>query len=204
MRARSATLPTPGSAIRRGLVQPVLAARLWPLFVLASLLGRGAVAAEIQATESDIKAAFTFNFIKYVTWPDDDDIEEFRVGVVGAEELLEPLRKISSSRQAKGKPIRIIEVADIDDLDRCHVLFVGERDPRSLEELLASIGGKAILTIADTPGYAAKGVGLNFYEDGSHVRFEANLESLEGAQLRCSAQLLQLARIVRAEQGSQP
>ena len=66
--------------------------------------------------------------------------------------------------------------------------------------LHAGLRGDAVLTVADTPGFAERGVMINFFitrED--KVRFEANLEEAENSGLRLSSQLLKLATIVKPQ-----
>ncbi|HHJ53866.1 MAG TPA: YfiR family protein, partial [Caldithrix abyssi] len=51
-------------------------------------------------------------------------------------------------------------------------------------------------TISDTPGFAKKGVMVNFYDWKGFIRFEINKKAVESSNLKFSSRLLRLARIV--------
>jgi hypothetical protein len=57
--------------------------------------------------------------------------------------------------------------------------------------------------VGDSPGFAKRGVAINFFldpdilGDSRRLRFEINPKALAGRQLRVSAQLYDVAEIVR-------
>src|SRR5690349_14618595 len=77
------------------------------LFLLLLLLGAGPAHA---ASELEVKAAFLFNFTKFVEWP----AESFTtpagpvvLGLVGQDPLAEVLPKVIEHQSVKGRPIEI-------------------------------------------------------------------------------------------------
>ncbi len=163
--------------------------RSW-LAALAFLLAGGVLAAPVD--EAQVKAAFVFNVMRYVDWPEGalPPGSPLTVCRVGAEELSRALSMLEG-RQVGGREIRLRTVDN--DPAGCQVLVLPEGAGRSL---LARVQGRPVLTV---------GEGWDFLEDSGMVAmvvvdgklaFGANLEEARRANLRLSAQLLKLARRV--------
>ena len=59
--------------------------------------------------------------------------------------------------------------------------------------MLDVVNGRPALTVADSPGAAARGVALNLATDGSKINFEANLRVARGNGLNLNSNMLRLA-----------
>jgi hypothetical protein len=150
--------------------------------------------------EYQVKAAFVFNFAKFVDWPADSfdaATAPIRILVVDCEEVAEALEAAVEGQQVKGRPLVVGRAGAGDRLDDAHIVVVGRSSARKPEEILARLGGAAVLTVGDGGGFAARGGMVNFYTESNKVRFEVNPAAAEEAGLRISAKLLGLARIVR-------
>ena len=148
-----------------------------------------------------MKAAFLYNFTKFTEWParhfaaSDSPII---IGVLGSDSFGAELEKIVRDRRVNGRAfvVRILdpsaEAAAID------VLFVaaGEesRFDRQSAEALRTAG---VLTVGETPRFAALSGIITFALEADKVRFEINQGAAELAGLKLSAQLLKLATTVR-------
>ena len=111
------------------------------------------------------------------------------------------LDAIAAERPMKGRTVQVREVARIEDVDPCHVLFVPAARVHQLPQVLARTSGRPILTVGDTRGFAEAGVLLNFFTEDERLRFEINEPAARASGLRIGAQVYGLARLVRGEEG---
>ena len=87
--------------------------------------------------------------------------------------------------------------AKLDQLDKCHLLFVSRSEEKNLPEILAKIKNWNTLTVSDMEGFAQSGGVINFVTVEKKIRFEINLDAAERADLKISSKLLRLAKIVK-------
>jgi hypothetical protein len=168
--------------------------------VIAALAVSGlASAAEPAPTEYEIKAAFIYNFAKYVEWPEETTVDSgdvFVIGVLGDDPFGPLLDKIAENRTIGDKPIVIRRFDRIEDYTPCHILFVAASEQDHLPAIIEALGDSPVLLIGDTRGFARTGVAVNFVIEHSKVRFQINPEAAARAGLRISSKLLRLATIV--------
>lgn len=165
-----------------------------------------AVPAQAQETptEYDLKAAFLYNFTKFVEWPADafhDDRSSLRLCVLGDDPFGDSLRAIAKEEVA-GRRLMVLGVAGMSDPAGCQILFVSRSERRRLPRILAAVRDAPVLTVGDTAGFLEQGGIINFTLQGSRVRFEINHESAERVGLRISSKLLRLA--TRVVSGPRP
>lgn len=149
----------------------------------------------VRATpsESAVKVAFVFNFLKFIQWPAGafrDAGEAVSVCVKGGSDLDGPLEALNS-KLVQDRPIQVRRVAAGSTTGRCHVVYFGAQ-PAGAGEL----GQKYRVTIGDAPNFAGTGGIVNFFREGERLRFEVNLDAARQAEVQFSADMLRLARIV--------
>lgn len=149
---------------------------------------------------SRFKAVFIYNFVDYVQWPDEEERDRVKIGILGEPPLAQPLREIAKKRQVKGKTLQIDTYQSIENLnlETYQILFISRDQIENLEQIEQHTRAQNLLIITDTPGLTNRGVGINFVLRNGKLKFEINRQALEGAGLRASAQLLKLA-ILRDE-----
>jgi len=170
------------------------------LLIICFVQRDGVSAAERSAAPSNeyqVKAAFVYNFIKFVEWPSGEGSPGGTVGfcVLGDLSDIDPFKDLDGQR-IMGKRLNFVFLREPREVRNCQVLFLSSSLSRRLPETLEIIRGRPILTIGDTDGYAQRGVMINMYLDKKRVRFEINIETAEMAGLRISAKLLSLAGTV--------
>ena len=90
-----------------------------------------------------------------------------------------------------------------DRTDGAQILLIGAAAAGELSRLRARTEDKPMLLVGDSPGFAKRGVAINFFlapdilGDSRRLRFEINPKALADRQLRVSAQLYDVAEIVR-------
>jgi hypothetical protein len=146
--------------------------------------------------EYRVKAAFLYNFTRFIDWPDSDQTNtSFIIGVVGKDPFGKELTSLAG-KQIKGKNLIIRNFNKVEELDVCHILFISRSAKSHIKKILQATAGRPTLTVGDTDGYAQKGVIINFYEEKNKIRFEINLAAANQTGLIVSSRLLKLARIV--------
>jgi hypothetical protein len=155
----------------------------------------GASFGQLKEQEADLKAAFIYNFTKYIDWDTTTDQTDFVIGIVGQSPVTQSLYEIAKSSKVGNKKIIIKTFSRPEDISYCQVLFI-PRDLRfSLESILDKID-KNVLTVSEEPGYAKQGTSFNFFITKDKLKFEANLKAINAAGLKAGSQLLKLATIV--------
>jgi len=157
----------------------------------------------IQADEYRLKAAYLYNFLLYVTWPDEafeDEDSPLVIGVLGNDPLGTALDEVARRKKAKGRDIHVRRFRSWDDFQPCHVLFL----PRTagtdaVREAIRRTEGKPLLLVGEAPGAAMLGATINFYLDFDRtIGFEINVDATAERRLRVDARLLKLARVIRS------
>src|SRR6185503_17341597 len=163
------------------------------LLLTALMIGavRGAPFAQTVSPEYRVKAAYLYNFVKYVEWPDTSK-GRILICVAGQNPFGTLLESLVRNERVHGVPLatEVILEARTD----CDVLFT----PRTanIPAYLKAAAGMPTLTIGETPRFVEQGGMIAFYPDGGNVRFQINPAAAARVQLRISSRLLQLAKIV--------
>ncbi len=164
--------------------------------LLMFLLMAGLCYGQTEAEESNLKAAFIYNFTRFVEWDPSSISTDFVIGVIGNSSIDGPLEEISKTRMVNSKKIIIKHFEKPEDVDKCNILFIPKNVKIQLSDFLTKTEGKSILIISEKQGYASKGAGINFVIIDNKLKFEANTKAINTAGLKVSAQLLKLAIIV--------
>lgn len=157
--------------------------------------------------EQKVKAAFLFNFVRFVEWPAkafDDATSPIVLGVFGNEAFGGEVERLVQDKVVNGRALRVRQIRRMAEIAGCHVLFVAGADVKGAAKMVAQIDGAPILTVGDAPGFAGAGGVINFTREQNYVRFEINVSAASHAGLTLSSKLLRLARIVHEpREGSQ-
>jgi hypothetical protein len=149
--------------------------------------------------EYEAKAAFLFNFVKFVEWPAQafaDDNSPLIIGVVGDDKSSIVIEQIINGKIANGRSVIVKRFSNFRGLTPCHMVFVRTSERDRIRQTLAAAGPGA-LTVGETDGFAHWGGVINFTIADGKLRLEINQTSAEKAGLKISAKLLSLARVIR-------
>lgn len=182
----------PAATIVRAVPRVVL------LLLCALLVGHRPTAAD-PLNEYAVKAAFLYQFTRFVEWPPTmfpDPEAPLVLGVLGQDPFGDHLRAATQGRTANGRPIVVRHVRHGEQLRQCHVLFVSASEEARIPDVLRTVGTAGVLTVGDSPGFAEAGGTVNFVIEAARVKLEVNMAAAERARVRISSKLLTLARIV--------
>ena len=179
--------------------------RTW-LLPLCALQSAIVYAQPAGLPEYQVKAAFLYNFAKFIDWPaaafagPDDPLT---IGILGRDPFGSAL-ELLRDETAKGRPLRIRHLDNLEDLAPCHVLFICASEKKRLAATLRRLEGTDVLTVGDTDGYAAAGVMINLMKEGKRVQFTVNVAAVGRSSLKLSSKLLRLARITGSRTEGEP
>jgi len=149
--------------------------------------------------EYQIKAAFLYNFTKFVEWPPRRFAapeSPIVIGILGGNPFGDELAAIVRNRRVNNRSIEIRIVATEAEAEEVHVLFARAGQESRIAAMNTSLQTRCVLTVGETPLFAASGGIIDFVVEGDKVRFAINAGLGEQAGLRLSAQLLKLATAV--------
>ncbi len=171
---------------------------LGPL-VMVMLFLTGTRAQPPTAGEYQVKAAFLYNFAKFVEWPSSsfpDASAPFRICVFGQDPFGQALLDITHEKIVSGHKLQVDQVVDVALARTCHILFIASSEKVQLKRIFESLQGTDVLTVGDIKGFAELGGIINFVLENDRVRFEVNRRAADRAGLKISSKLLGVAKLV--------
>lgn len=165
--------------------------------VLASLsVASASVRADaVTQREDQFKAAYVFNFLKFVEWPVAAQSDTLTVCFVGADGVYEALTTGIANKRVGDRSLAALKITDTASADACDALYV----EASLASSYTLPSPAAVLTISDAANFTANGGMIGLFTENHRLRFTINLASANEAGLRISSDLLKLAASVRRD-----
>lgn len=155
--------------------------------------------AQEAPTEYQVKAAYLFNFLKFVAWPGDplaDTHGRWVIGIVGENPFGDELTQIVAGKTVQGHELLVRRFQPGEDLHACHVLFISASEKKRLPSVLAALSGSTVLTVGDMDHFIESGGMIQFVMEEERVRFAIDVRASSQARLKVSSKLLSLARTV--------
>ncbi|MBR3568476.1 MAG: YfiR family protein [Salinivirgaceae bacterium] len=158
--------------------------------------------AAAQYSEYEVKAAYIFNFAKFIEWPANYiDGDTLYLCVYKNDPFGIILEKTMIGRKANGKDWKIRRIASLAETDKCHMLFLSDIKQHEALQVIKSIGNKPIVTIGDELGFLCEiGGTINFLPQFSERQFEINKDVANDIGLKISPKLLLLAKIISTKE----
>ena len=148
--------------------------------------------------ESQVKAAYIYNFTKFIYWDtqkNDSSANPLCVAVVDGEDIGNLLDGVSK-KQTRGRPFVVKKVRnDKIDIADCQMVFIGKLERQQLPALFKKLEGTSVLTVSDIPAFTQQGGMIGFYIEDDKVKIEINMDAVNNAGLQISAKLLEVAKI---------
>jgi hypothetical protein len=152
-----------------------------------------------QLDEYQVKAAFLYNFARFVEWPEaiEDASKPFVICVLGKDPFGRTLDDIVSGKKIQARPFAVRRFSDPAQARGCSILFVSSSERKNVISVLGSLNEPGILTVGESDTETSDGVIVRFTMADGKVRFEINSAAASRAMLHISAKLLSLAQAVR-------
>jgi hypothetical protein len=178
------------------------ASRLYRLgsLLISLILTSWAGPLRAEVTEADLKAAFVYNFTKFVEWPAEafnSSPDSVTLCLLGAREPLFDALAEMRGMPVKNRSLRVRSVTRNDTLRTCQMLIVAESEAEHFETVLRRLEGVPVLTVNGSDRFLDAGGIIGLTTEGPKVRFEINLAAARRNNLVLSSNLLKLAKKVR-------
>lgn len=146
--------------------------------------------------DSELKAAFVFNFAVFTQWPQD--------ALAGGTPLLlcasPGNAMLGALGQLNDKLVnghRIALRPALAPVRGCHVLVLDRADRERWAQLKHELAGAPVLTVSDDRVISADGAVIGLSADERRIGFDVDLGAARLARLNLSSKLLRLARSVQ-------
>jgi hypothetical protein len=153
-----------------------------------------------QPNEYQVKAAYLYNFGKFVKWPAGAPANQsgaFVICVLDQDPFGATLQSTLAGDSVGGKPVIVRRLPRPQDATRCHILFINSAQAKDWKHILSAIDDSSVLTVSDMPDFSKQGGMIQFVSQGDRIRFEINLDDAERTHLILPSELLKVAVAVR-------
>ena len=168
--------------------------RLLLVLVLISLSAN----ANNISREYMVKAAFIYNFTKFVMWPQQNpnfDDESFNVCILGDDRLTAAASTIQG-KLVQGKVLQIKTITNAGENEGCEIIFLAISNTERLQQALESIKGTRVLSVGDSSNFVDNGGIIGLFVKNNKVRFDINKLAADDSGLKINSRLLELANRV--------
>ena len=148
--------------------------------------------------ENRIKAAFMYNFVKFIQWPESafiDPESPVFICILGKDPLMDALQSITG-KMVRGRRIVISHIENISSVKGCHILFVTKSEKSMAKHIISKFKGSPVLTVSDMDDFVKAGGMIGMVRVENKIRFNINLVATQDSGLTISSQLLKLAQNV--------
>jgi hypothetical protein len=152
-----------------------------------------------EVTEEEVKAAYLYNFAKFIEWPAKDFANAnspLRLCVVADASFHRTLDRIVKDKLVGVRPVSTVMLQTPEQALGCHLLFISASHTRQGTGLLAEMNAAGVVTVGERKGFAEQGGIINFVVENDHVRFEVNDKAALQVGLHISSRLLSVAKVV--------
>lgn len=153
-------------------------------------------------TEYQLKAAFIYNFTRFIDWPPDafnSADAPFIIGILGKDPLGTYLDDLVKDEKLDNHTITVQRFSDLKEINQCNILFIPAEEATKINKQIPSINRRGILTVSDISDFSKWGGVIRFFKEENKLRLQINLTEAKAGQLTISSKLLSISSIYRAE-----
>jgi hypothetical protein len=174
------------------------------LLLTVALLAAGSARAIAGPSEYQVKAVFLFNFTQFVDWPPQafpGPDAPFVIGVLGEDPFGPQLDQVVRGEMVNDRPLVIERYRSVAEIRDCNILFIGNTENGHLDEILAALKGRSILTVGDADPRGQRGVMIRLVNENNRIRLRIDVAAAKAGNLTISSKLLRPAEIVGPGEG---
>lgn len=139
--------------------------------------------------------AYIYNFTQLSTWPSSAIGDAFNICIVGEDPFGSALDAVKK-REAAGRKISVRRFSGVDGgLGSCNVLFVANSEDNNVENILAAVRSKAVLTMSDIEGFTSRGGMVEFKPHSGKIIISVNITAVKATNISISSKLLSLVSV---------
>lgn len=153
--------------------------------------------AQEPAPEYQIKAAFLFNFAKFVEWPAKAFPQRnspIVIGVLGKNVFGHYLADTIRNKTVQNRHFEFKgELKSAAEATNCQILFISPTLKDDEKAIIKSLHNASILTVSETGQFLEAGGMINFIIEDNKIHFQISDEAAKRAGLKIDPKLLSLA-----------
>jgi hypothetical protein len=164
--------------------------------LLLGAFSLGAVRGQTTSSEYQLKAEFLYNFVQFTEWPTNafsSTNSPVVISVLGDDPFGRLLEETVQDETTNGRRASVQRYRRMEDIKECHVLFISRSETSKLDEILARLEGRNILTVSEAEAFTESGGMIGFVVEKNKIRFKINAEAARRVNLTLSSKLLRLA-----------
>jgi len=144
-----------------------------------------------QGVSNKVKAAYVFNFIKYVQWPDKHE-KSFTVGFFGDDKTYFTALQQMQGMKVNNYTLNVTKIVSIEQLDQLQVVVLGKIKSKMIKAVAKKLNKQATVIVSDD-AQDKKYTMLNFIETKENkLVFELNRYQMLNANLKVLPDILVL------------
>jgi hypothetical protein len=157
----------------------------------------GSLAAQ-TVTGSELKAAYLFNFIRFMEWSRDPvpPGTDVALCIVDDDLVATALERTIRGRTLQGHALSVRILKTGTPLPICQLLYLAGSNLQQSLDMIATVKGSVVLTVSDAERFAQMGGMVELFADTGRVRFAVNTDALRRGGVVLSSRVLTLAKIV--------
>ena len=146
-----------------------------------------------QTSVAQAQAIFIYNFTRLIEWPVDYKSGDFVIGIYGSSDLFNEIKPYINSKIVGNQPIKVIKFSTIEEISKCHILFVGFGKTKELPTITAKLGNNSTLIITEKKGGLDFGATINFTLVEDKLKFELKGSNASKCGLKIHSNLENMA-----------
>lgn len=177
----------------------IRAIRLISFVTAFAICAANAPPARSEFSEIAVKAAFIYNFAKFIRWPADrfkPGESAFTICMWGRGPMGSAIGRLAG-KKIQNSTIQVRQLANTETVVGCHIVYVSQSASENVAEALRRVSRINVLTVGNVATFAERGGIINLLRTGNRVRFEINVEAARLSGLKFSSKLLRLAKIIQ-------
>jgi hypothetical protein len=159
-------------------------------------------AQEKLAPDYQVKAAFLYNFTRFVTWPPSaysDRDAPIVIAIVGDDPFGSYLDKLVDGAKVENRPIVVHRYEVVSTPSSAHIVFVTFKDPLKIKEAIAGFNPENTLFVGEATNFCQMGGHAQFIKTNGKIRIQINMAAANKSRLEISSKLLRTAKIIKSK-----
>ncbi len=165
------------------------------LLTLGLLLAFPTVLAALQVSDQALKVALTYNFFKYVVWPNEGKLHTFEIGVMGVDDnLYNEIARTAPLLQIRNKGFNVTRISSVqaDTGSRFQLLYIGAAEAANIPSIASRLRGSGTLLVSEGSS-AKRDFMINLFRTPENtINFQINRSNLLFEKLTVDKQIVML------------
>ncbi len=142
-----------------------------------------------------MQSVFIYNFTRLIAWPADYQSGDFIIAVYGNSGMSKEIEEMAQTKRAGNQSIVAANFSSVDDISKCHILYIPSNQSRRISEIVAALKAKNInaLVVTDSRNAINNGSVINFTVVDNRHRFELSQDNARAMGLNPGGEIARLA-----------